>query len=153
MKDGHGGVTVGSEISGGVRNLFAENCRLDSPNLDHALRVKNNAMRGGLLENLHFRNIQVGQVAHAVITIDFNYEEGAKGSFIPVVRNYTVDRLVSTKSKYALDVQGLPGAPIYDLRLTNCTFDNVADGNIAKNLKNASLNNVKINGKDLEQLQ
>jgi polygalacturonase len=152
MKDGHGGITVGSEISGGVRNLFAENCKLDSPNLDHALRVKNNAMRGGLLENLHFRNIQVGQVAHAVITIDFNYEEGAKGSFIPVVRNYTVDGLVSGKSKYAMDVQGLTGAPIYDLRLTNCTFDNVADGNVAKNIKNASLNNVKINGKDLEQL-
>ena len=49
MKDGHGGITVGSEISGGVRNLFAEICRLDSQNLDHALRVKNNAMRGGLL--------------------------------------------------------------------------------------------------------
>jgi polygalacturonase len=40
MKDGHGGITVGSEISGGVRNLFAENCKLDSQNLDHALRVK-----------------------------------------------------------------------------------------------------------------
>ena len=79
MKDGHGGITVGSEISGGVRNLFAENCKLDSPNLDHALRVKNNAQRGGLLENFYFRNITVGQVAHAVITIDFNYEEGAKG--------------------------------------------------------------------------
>ena len=79
MKDGHGGITVGSEISGGVRNLFAENCRLDSENLDHALRVKNNAMRGGLLENFYFRNIEVGQVAHAAITIDFNYEEGAKG--------------------------------------------------------------------------
>jgi polygalacturonase len=93
MKDGHGGITVGSEISGGVRNLFAENCKLDSQNLDHALRVKNNAMRGGLLESLHFRNIEVGQVAHAVITIDFNYEEGAKGGFVPVVRDYTVDNL------------------------------------------------------------
>ena len=147
MKDGHGGITVGSEISGGVRNLFAENCKLDSPNLDHALRVKNNAMRGGLLENLHFRNIDVGQVAHAVITIDFNYEEGAKGSFTPVVRDYTVDRLHSTKSKHALDVQGLPGAPIINLRLTNCTFDNVAEGSIVKNVKDATLDNVKINGK------
>lgn len=62
MKDGHGGITVGSEISGGVRNLFAENCKLDSQNLDHALRVKNNAMRGGLLENLHFRNITVAKL-------------------------------------------------------------------------------------------
>lgn len=147
MQDGHGGITVGSEITGGVRNLFAENCRLDSPNLDHALRVKNNAMRGGLLENLHFRNIEVGQVAHAVITIDFNYEEGAKGSFTPVVRNYSVDRLTSGKSKYALDVQGLSGAPIFNLRLTNCTFDNVAEPSIVKNVKDATFANVKINGR------
>jgi hypothetical protein len=52
-------------------------------------------MRGGLLEHLHFRNLEVGQVAHAVITIDFNYEEGAKGSFTPVVRDYTVEGLRS----------------------------------------------------------
>lgn len=152
MKDGHGGITVGSEISGGVRNLFAENCRLDSPNLDHALRVKNNAMRGGLLEHLHFRNIEVGQVAHAVITIDFNYEEGAKGSFTPVVRDYTVDNLRSGKSKLALDVQGLPAAPVINLRLTNCTFDNVAEGSIVKNVRDATLDNVKINGRSVDAL-
>ena len=152
MKDGHGGITVGSEISGGVRNLFAENCTLNSQHLDHALRVKNNAMRGGLLEHLHFRNLEVGQVAHAVITIDFNYEEGAKGSFIPVVRDYTVEGLRSGKSKHALDVQGLPSAPVMDLRLTNCTFDNVSEGNIVKNVRNATLDNVKINGKNVDTL-
>ena len=147
MKDGHGGITVGSEISGGVNNLFAENCRLDSPNLDHALRVKNNAMRGGLLTNLYFRNIEVGQVAHAVITIDFNYEEGAKGSFKPVVRNYMVEKLHSSKSKHAVDIQGLPGAPVINLHLANCTFDNVAEGSIVKNAEDTTLENVKINGR------
>ena len=152
MKDGHGGITVGSEISGGVRNVFAENCRLDSPNLDHALRVKNNAMRGGLLEHLHFRNIEVGQVAHAVITIDFNYEEGAKGSFTPVVRDYTVDNLRSGKSKHALDVQGLPAAPVMNLRLTNCAFDNVTEGSIVKNVKDTTLDNVKVNGRTVDVL-
>ncbi|HEY8412818.1 MAG TPA: glycoside hydrolase family 88 protein [Pyrinomonadaceae bacterium] len=151
MKDGHGGITLGSEITGGVRNLFAENCRLDSPNLDHALRVKNNAMRGGLLEHLHFRNIEVGQVAHAVITIDFNYEEGAKGSFTPIVRDYTVDNLRSGKSKHALDVQGLPAAPIVNLRLTDCTFDNVAEGSIVKNVKDTTFENVKVNGRLIER--
>ena len=149
MKDGHGGITVGSEISGGVRNVFAMNCRLDSPNLDHALRVKNNAMRGGVLESLHFRNIVVGQVAHAVITIDFNYEEGAKGSFTPVVRDYTVEGLRSARSKHALDVQGLATAPIVNLRLTNCTFDNVAEGNVVRNVKDATFDNVKINGQSI----
>jgi polygalacturonase len=152
MRDGHGGITLGSEITGGVHNLFAENCRLDSPNLDHGLRVKNNAMRGGLLENLHFRKIDVGQVAHAVITIDFNYEEGAKGNFTPVVRDFTVDHIASKKSRYAFDVQGLTSAPIYELRIKDCTFDNVAEGSIVKNVSGAKLENVKVNGKILERL-
>src|SRR6185503_548261 len=150
--DGHGGITVGSEISGGVRNVFAENCRLDSPNLDHALRVKNNAMRGGLLENLYFRNIEVGQVAHAAITIDFNYEEGEKGKFTPVVRNFVVNGLKSGKSKHALDVQGFKSAPIYNMKLENCTFDHVESPSIVKNVENLTLQNVRINGKIVKGL-
>ena len=152
MKDGHGGVTIGSEISGGVRNVFAENCRMDSPHLDHALRVKNNAARGGLLENFYFRNIEVGQVAHALITIDFNYEEGAKGGFTPVMRNFSVDKLSSGKSQFGVDIQGLDNAPVYDVSVTNSSFDNVASGNIVKNLKGVKLSNFKINGKAVDSL-
>ena len=148
MKDGHGGVTIGSEISGGVRNVFAENCKMDSPNLDHALRVKNNASRGGLLENFYFRNITVGQVAHALITIDFNYEEGAKGGFTPVMRNFVVDNLKSGKSQFGVDIQGLDAAPVYDVSISNSTFDNVKEGNIIKNVKGVKLKNVKFNGKE-----
>ena len=153
MKDGHGGITVGSEISGGVRNLFAENCHLDSPNLDHALRVKNNAMRGGLLENFYFRNIQVGQVTHAAITIDFNYEEGEKGKFTPVVRNFAVRDLKSGKSKHALDVQGFKHAPIFNLSLEDCSFENVQEPSIVKNVEGLKLRNVRINGKLVEDIR
>ena len=63
MKDGHGGVTIGSEISGHVRNVFAEKCTMDSPNLDRALRFKNNALRGGILEHIYMRDVTVGTVA------------------------------------------------------------------------------------------
>ncbi len=152
MKDGHGGVTIGSEISGGVRQVFAEDCRMDSPHLDHALRVKNNAVRGGLLENLYFRNIEIGEVAHAAITIDFNYEEGEKGNFIPVVRNYVVTNLKSAKSPRALDVQGFKHAPIINLRLENCTFDNVAEASIVKHVEGLRLNQVRVNGKLVDTL-
>ena len=152
MKDGHGGVTIGSEISGGVRNIFAENCKMDSPNLDHALRVKNNAARGGLLENFYFRNIAVGQVAHAVVTIDFNYEEGAKGKFIPVMRNYVVENLRSGKSEYAVDLQGLDKAPVENVQLRSATFDNVAKGSIVKNVDGIKLDAVRINGKIVSKL-
>lgn len=151
MKNGHGGITVGSEISGGVRNVFAQDCSLDSPNLDIALRFKNNALRGGLLENFYFRNIQVGQVGDAVLTIDFNYEEGAKGPFTPVVRNVFVNNLRSGKSPVALDLQGFKHAPIYNVRLENCTFENVTNGNIVKNVQGLELRNVRMNGKVLTE--
>jgi polygalacturonase len=152
MKDGHGGITIGSEISGGVRNVFGENCNMDSPHLDHALRVKNNAERGGLLENFYFRNIAVGQVAHAVITIDFNYEEGAKGKYIPVMRNYAVEGLKSGKSEYGVDIQGLANAPVTKVMMKNCAFDNVAKNNITANLNDVKLDNVRINGKVVDKL-
>jgi polygalacturonase len=153
MKDGHGGITVGSEISGGVRNLFAENNTLDSPHLDHAIRVKNNASRGGLLENFYYRNITVGEVAHAVITIDFNYEEGAKGGFTPVMRNLNVDNLKSGKSDFGVDLQGLEKAPIYDVTIKNSTFDNVSNGNIVKNIKGLRVINIKLNGKITDEIK
>jgi polygalacturonase len=147
MKDGHGAITVSSQISGGVRNVFAENCHLDSPNLWTALRFKNNALRGGLLENFYYRNIEVGQVRDAVLTVDFNYEEGEKGPFTPVVRNVVVNNLRSGRSARMLDLQGFKTAPIYDVRLENCTFENVAKENILKNVQGLELRNVHVNGK------
>src|SRR5262249_18433889 len=98
MRDGHGGVTIGSEISGDCRNVFAYDCRMDSPRLDRALRLKNNAMRGGTLEHIYMRNVTVGQVAESVLSIDFNYEEGSKGDFKPIARDIEVRGVTSRKS-------------------------------------------------------
>jgi len=67
MKDGHGGVTIGSETSGGVRNVFAEDCRMDSPNLDRALRIKTNSVRGGVIERIYLRDVKVGQDRKSVV--------------------------------------------------------------------------------------
>ncbi|HEX8248211.1 MAG TPA: glycoside hydrolase family 28 protein [Pyrinomonadaceae bacterium] len=153
MRDGHGGITVGSEISGGVRNLFAENNTLDSPDLWTALRVKNNASRGGKLENFYFRNITVGQVSRAVVEIDFNYEEGAKGKFVPVVRNYVVENLTCGKGNRAVDLQGLDNAPIYDIVMKNCTFEAIEKSSVVKNVRGVRLENVKINGKVVDSLE
>ena len=52
MKDGHGGVVIGSEISAGVRNVYVRNCKMDSPELDRAIRIKTNTLRGGFVENV-----------------------------------------------------------------------------------------------------
>ena len=92
MKDGHGGVTIGSEISGGARNIFAERCKMDSPNLDIALRIKTNSVRGGVVERIFMRDVTIGQVSQAVVTVDFQYEEGDTGKFPPTVRDVDVMR-------------------------------------------------------------
>lgn len=146
MKDGHGALTVGSQISGGARYIFAENCEMSSPNLDHAIRFKNNALRGGVIEHIYFRNIKVGQVAHAVVTVDFNYEEGANGAFTPVLRDVVVENVTAEKAVYAIDAQGLPKAPAYDILLKDCDFRNVEKPMIVKYVKNLDLVNVRVNG-------
>ncbi len=73
MANGHGALTLGSGCSGHIRNIFAENCLLDSPNLDTAVRIKNNAVRGGKLENFHVRNIRVGRVAKQVMIFRLSF--------------------------------------------------------------------------------
>ena len=63
-----------------------------------------------------------------------------------------VEELRSGKSKYALDVQGFGNAPIYGLKLVDCTFENVVQGSVVANLKGFALQNVRINGKVIEEL-
>jgi polygalacturonase len=147
MKDGHGGLTIGSEMSGGVRNVYAENCQLDSPNLNQALRFKTNAMRGGTIENVFIRNLTIGEIADAVLQVDFFYEEGPKGPERPVVRNIEIRNVTCKKAKYALYVRGFPNAPVRDIRLEHCNFENVTSANVVENVEGLSLAGVTINGK------
>ena len=146
MKDGHGGVVIGSEISGGARNIFAEKCRMDSPNLDRALRIKTNAVRGGVVEHVYMRDVTVGQVAEAVVTINFFYEEADKGNFPPSVRDVEVRNVTSQKSLHALLLRGFPNAPITDVRLVDCSFANVAKPDVLEAVRGLSLTNVTVNG-------
>ncbi len=123
MIEGHGGVVLGSEISGGVRNVFAERCTMDSPRLDRALRIKTNALRGGVLENIFMRNVQVGQVAEAVIKVDFYYEEGDTGAFTPIVRNIDVQDVTCNKSKFGIWIKAYERSPATNISVRNCTFE------------------------------
>ncbi len=146
MRDGHGGVTIGSEISGGVRNVFVERCTMDSPRLDIALRFKNNAARGGLLEHVYMRDVTIGQVAESVLSIDFYYEEGPKGEFTPIVHDVELNRVTSRKSKYGLYVRGFEGSTIDNVNTVNCTFEGVSSGNVIEHASNVRFVNTKING-------
>jgi len=147
MKNGHGGVVIGSEVSGGVRNVYAENDTMDSPQLDRVLRIKTNASRGGFVENVFMRNIKVGQVAEAVVKIDFYYEEGDSGNFTPTVQNVEVKNVESNKSQFGVWIRAYERSPATNVHIENCTFNNVAEQNVIENVKNLDLINVKINSK------
>jgi polygalacturonase len=150
MKDGHGAVAIGSGISGGVRYVFVENCTMDSPTLGSALRFKNNALRGGVLEHFYFRHITIGQVAHAALTIDFNYEEGGRGPHTPILRDVQVDGLVCKEARYAIDLQGLPNGVVEGVALSNFSVVHAEQPNIVKYVKGLTFKHVTVNGKALK---
>jgi polygalacturonase len=126
FRDGHGGVTIGSEISGSCSNVFVENCEMSSSNLVCVLRLKSNAVRGGVLQNIFMRNVNVGLVRDSVLQIDFLYDEGAKGDFKPVARNVVMENITVAQTPRVLDVRGFAGADISGVRIYNSTFKQIA---------------------------
>ena len=131
MQNGHGGVVIGSEISGGCQNVYAENCEMDSPNLDRVLRIKTNSCRGGIIENINMRNVTVGQCGEAVLKINTDYEpkEVCCRGFYPTVRNVTMENVTCKKSKYGVMIVGYEDPKlaytVNNITVRNCQFDGV----------------------------
>ena len=150
MKNGHGGVVIGSEISGGCKNVFAHDCVMDSPNLDRVLRIKTNSCRGGIIENINVRDIKVGQCGESVVKINLNYEpkEVCCRGFYPTVRNVNVENVTCEKSKYGVQIIGLDeDTYVYDINVKNCRFNGVSDGNYSSGkTRDVRLENLFING-------
>ena len=147
MRDGHAGTAIGSEISGSCSNVFVENCEMSSPHLNCALRLKSNAVRGGVLQNIFMRNVKVGQVSDSVLQIDFLYEEGTNGIYKPVARNVGMENITVAHTPRVLNVRGFPGAEISNVRIYNSTFKQIEKPDVVKDadvkLVNCSLEPAK----------
>ena len=135
MKDGHGGVVIGSEISGSARNIFAEDCIMDSPNLDRGLRIKTNSVRGGVVENIYMRNVTMRQVKEAPLRINYHYQEGDKGDFPPTVRNVFMTNVHCYKSKYPWRIEGYDHNKIQNVILKDCVFENTEKEGITEGIE------------------
>ncbi len=157
MRDGHGGVVVGSEISGGYRNLYVEDCVMDSPNLDRVIRIKTNSCRGGIIENIFVRNITVGQCREAVLRINLDYEpnEQCQRGNNPIVRNVHLENVTCQKSQYGVFLNGLDDeCNIYDVTVKNCEWNGVTKGKngdedinyVIGQMRDIVFDNLKING-------
>jgi len=132
MRDGHAGTAIGSEISGSCSNVFVENCEMSSPRLNCALRLKSNAVRGGVLQSIFMRNVNVGRVADSVLQIDFLYEEGTNGIYRPVARNVAMENIAVAHTPRVLNVRGFPGAEISGVRIYHSIFNEIAKPDVVE---------------------
>ena len=151
MEDGHGGVVIGSEISGGCENVYAENCVMDSPHLERILRIKTNNCRGGQVQNINMRNVVVGQCKEAVVKINLDYErkEICYRGFEPIVNNVNVENVTCQKSDYGVLIIGRDSLEnVYDINIKNCKFDGVVKEpvKITGKTRNVKFDNLIING-------
>ena len=146
--DGHGGIACGSEMSGGIRNLFADNNTFDSPNLNYALRFKTNAERGGAIENVYLRNSKVKSVGNAAVHATMLYDVGRDGEYLPQFKNITIENLTSNGGEYGIFMEAFDEVPITGLVLKNVAITGAGTDIRALNWENPVMENVSINGKN-----
>lgn len=151
MKSGHGGVVIGSEISGGAKQIFARRCRMSSPDLERGLRIKTNSVRGGLIEQVAVDDIEIGEVKDAIV-INFYYEEGDAGQFLPQVKELSISNFRVKKAQRAFEIRGLPRAGISGIRMTDVSFGQASLG-VLEHTSDFKLENVSLNGKALTTAQ
>ena len=145
--DGHGGIACGSEMSGGIKNLFADNNTFDSPTLNYALRFKTNAERGGAVENIYLRNSKVKSVGNAVVHATMLYDVGRDGDYLPQFKNITIENLTSSGGEYGIFMEAFEEVPITGLVFRNVNISNVGTDIRALNWEDPVMENVTINGK------
>lgn len=149
MKDGHGGVVMGSEISAGVRNVYVRNCKMDSPNLDRAIRIKTNTLRGGFVENVFVKNIEVGQVKEAFLKINTYYAiyDNQEGDHIPSIKNIHIeDVTVENGGKYGILIQGREENPVKNVTFKNVTIKKAKMPMLIENSEPIQFTNTTISG-------
>ena len=129
--NGHGGITIGSEMTGGVQNVYARDLTMNSANLQAGHRIKTNTLRGGFVLNTNVYRVTAGTVGGPLLLIQGNYN-GQTGNFPPDVtgitlRDWTVDScegIWSIIGASATDPIGT--ATLEDIAITTSTAANSA---------------------------
>ncbi|SMD26086.1 glycoside hydrolase family 28 protein [Kibdelosporangium aridum] len=147
-----GGITVGSEMSGGVRNAFCRDCEINAPGfpgrypIKHALYIKTNKDRGGVIDGIHLRNIKGRNVEREILFVSMYYSGGGSGTHFPQINNVTVDGMTIAGGRKAIHFDGFPESHIRDVTIANSEFTAIVEPNTIRNTDNIVLRNVRING-------
>jgi len=145
--DGHGGIALGSEMSGGICRVLASENHFSSPNLTYALRLKTNARRGGSVEQIILCDSVMESVHGAAIHGTMLYEDGRNGNDLPTFRDITIENITAHGGDYGIFLEAFPEVPITGLTLKNISIDGVRQPMRSMNWKDAVVENVVINGR------
>lgn len=125
----HGGFVIGSEMSGGIRDIHVDNCTFIGT--DNGLRFKSSRGRGGVVENIFISNIRMMNIVDSAIDFDMFYENGstAGNTNLPVINEGTprfqdihIENLICRGAQKAMVLQGLPEMPIHHFDLKNVSI-------------------------------
>ena len=156
---GHGGFVVGSEMSGGVRNIMVRSCQFLGT--DVGLRFKSTRGRGGIVENIYIRDISMTDIKTDAITFNMYYGGKSVAEMLadgdnpdnttkmpvneetPIFRNIDIQDIVCTDAGRAMEFNGLPEMPIQGINLKNIVITAKKDATFT-NVENVKKDNVNI---------
>jgi len=150
---GHGGFVVGSEMSGGARNIFVYDCTFIGT--DKGLRFKSTRGRGGVVEKIYAKNIFMKDIEQEAIFFDLYYllkfaTDGVRkvdstfSEATPVFRDMQFEDIICVGAKKGIFIRGLPESPIENIRLKNMVLTTDIGAEM-KDAKNITLTGIKLN--------
>jgi polygalacturonase len=146
MLSGHGGVVIGSEMSGDVKKIVISNCVFDGT--DRGIRIKTARGRGGVVEDIRVDNIVMKNIKDQAIVLDMEYSKvkpEAVSERTPQFRNIRFSN-ITAYTKKAMYINGLDEMPVSEISLNDCVFE-TETGIVMKNAKDIELHNVRVNTK------
>jgi len=149
MLAGHGGVVIGSEMSGGVKKVTISNCVFDGT--DRGIRIKSTRGRGGVVEDIQVSNIVMKNIKEEAITLDLLYSKMPVEPLTertPIFRNINISNVTGSDVLIPIKIRGLEESPISDITFTNINIDGKQKC-VFQNYKNIKMNDVFVNGQKI----
>lgn len=144
MLSGHGGVVIGSEMSGGVKKIVISNCVFDGT--DRGIRIKTARGRGGVVEDIRVDNIIMKNIREQAIVLDMQYaktEQEPVSSRTPQFRNIHFSNITANTNE-AVFINGLEEMPVNDITFSDVQFE-AKTGATIRNASYIEWHNVRIN--------
>lgn len=143
-KRGHGGLVIGSEMSGNVRHVYMEDCQFEGT--DRAIRIKSRADRGGVVEQIYARNLQVKEMLREVVILNMDYgsdRQELKDAKPPVFRHMQFESIRGEGAPVAVLIQGMPASPIQNIVIKNSQISSTK-GVVAKHVRDLRFEEVAV---------